>query len=172
MNSAIISDCGTWRYTLVRPFLTPGPTIAFGLHNPSTADAEQEDPTSRRGIGFSMSWGAGKMIFVNPWAGRATKPADLWKMADPVGPMNDFYIAKVAREVAETGGFFVMAWGAVSPPRHLRHAVTARLHAFDKLVRAAGCDVRALGVTQAGHPRHPLYLRADAKPEPWRMLAS
>lgn len=170
--NAIISPCGTWRYTLERPFLTPGPTIAFGLHNPSTADAEREDPTSRRGIGFAMSWGAGKMIFVNPWAGRATKPADLWKMADPVGPMNDFHIAAVAREVAETGGFFVFAWGAVSPPRALRHAVTNRLHAFDKIVRGAGCDVRALGVTQAGQPRHPLYLRADAKPEPWSMLAS
>jgi hypothetical protein len=169
---AIISPCGMWRYTLERPFLTPGPTIAFGLHNPSTADAEKEDPTSRRGIGFSMLWGAGKMVFVNPWAGRATKPDDLWKMADPIGPDNDFHIAAVAREVATTGGFFVFAWGAVSPPRALRYAVTKRLHAFQKIVRDQGCDIRSLGLTKDGHPRHPLYLRADAKPEPFRMQAS
>lgn len=149
-----------------------GPTIAFGLHNPSTAGEQVEDPTSRRGIGFARAWGGGKLVFVNPWAGCSTKPENLWKMTDPIGPMNDFHIAAVAREVAETGGFFVFAWGAVSPPRQLRYAVTERLHAFEKLVRGHGCDVRALGVTKAGQPRHPLYLRADAKPEPWRSLAS
>ena len=25
----------------------------------------------------------------------------------------------------------------------------------------------ALGVTKDGHPRHPLYVRADTRPEPW-----
>ena len=169
---AIISDCGTWRYLLECDFLLPGPTIAFGLHNPSTATAEEDDPTWRRGRGYVTSWNAGKVVYVNPWAGRATKPENLWKMADPVGPMNDFHIAAVAREVAETGGFFVFAWGAVSPPRALRHAVNNRLHSFNKLVREHGCDVRALGTTKDGQPRHPLYLRADAKPELWTMRAA
>lgn len=169
---AIISDCGLYRYLLECDFLLPGPTIAFGLHNPSTATAEQDDPTWRRGRGYASEWRAGKVIYANPWAGRATKPDDLWKMTDPVGPMNDFHITRIAREVNETGGFFVFAWGAVSPPRHLRHAVTSRLHDFDKLVRAQGCDVRALGLTKDGQPRHPLYLRKDAQPEPWKMLAA
>lgn len=168
--SAIISYCGLYRYRLDRP-LGVGPTIAFGLHNPSTADGERDDPTSRRGIGYAKSWGAGLLVYVNPWAGRATKPDDLWKMADPVGPMNDFYIGQVAREVTTSGGFFVFAWGAVAPPRRLRHAVSDRLHAFERIVRSNGCDVRALGLTKDGQPRHPLYLRADAKPEPWRALA-
>lgn len=170
--SAILSDCGKYRYRLDRPFVMCGPTIAFGLHNPSTADGEIDDPTSRRGIGFARSWGAGRLVFVNPWAGRATKPEDLWKMADPIGPMNDFYIAQVAREVVESGGFFVFAWGAVSPPRHLKYAATSRLHHFADLVRAIGCDVRALGLTKAGQPRHPLYLKADSKPEPWPTRAA
>lgn len=170
--SAIFSDCMRWRYRLDRDFLNlSGPTIAFGLHNPSKAGADNNDPTSRRGIGYAMAWGGRKLIFVNPWAGCATKPEDLWKMADPVGPMNDFHIAAVAREVTQTGGFFVFAWGAVSPPRHLRFAVTARLHTFEKIVRDHGCDVRALGLTKAGQPRHPLYMRANAKPEPWQMRA-
>jgi hypothetical protein len=165
--SAVFSDCGTWRYTLERQFLFDGPTIAFMLHNPSTAGADNEDPTSRRGIGYWRSWSAGKGVFVNPWAGVATKPADLWKMPDPIGPMNDFHIAKVAREVAETDGFFVLAWGAVSPPRHLKYAVTARLKAVEQLIRDHGCRVCALGVTKDGAPRHPLYLRADTLPLEW-----
>lgn len=172
MNRAIISPCETWRYLLEREIAATGPVIAFGLHNPSTADAQLDDPTWRRGLGYGRAWGARKVVYVNPWAGRATNPDDLWKMADPVGPMNDFHIAAVAREVAESGGFFVVAWGAVSPPRAFRHAVTNRLHVFTKIIRDAGCDIRALGVTKAGQPRHPLYLRADAKPEPWRLLAA
>lgn len=169
---AVISDCGTWRYLLECDFLLPGPTIAFGLHNPSKATAEVDDPTWRRGRGFAVRWGAGKLAYVNPWAGRATKPDDLWKMADPVGPMNDFHIAAVAREVAASGGFFVVAWGAVSPPRHMRHPVTARVQSFYKLIRDNGCEVRALGLTKDGQPRHPLYLRNDATPKPWQPLAA
>lgn len=165
---AIISDDGLYRYLLECDFLLSGPTIAFGLHNPSTATAEEDDPTWRRGRGFATAWGAGKVIYVNPWAGRATKPDDLWKMLDPIGPMNDFHIAAVAREVASTGGFFVAAWGAVSPPRRLKYQVTSRLAAFEKIIRDSGCDVRALGLTKDGAPRHPLYLRSDATPEAWR----
>lgn len=166
--SAIFSPCKTWRYRLDYDFLTQErPTIAFGLHNPSIANGDIVDPTWRRGIGYGTRWGAGKVVYVNPWAAVATKPEALWKMPDPVGPMNDFHIAAVAREVAETGGFFVFAWGAVSPPRHLKYAVTSRLHAFEKIVRDAGCDIRALGLTKAGQPRHPLYMKSAAEPVPY-----
>lgn len=164
---AIISDCGLWRYLLECDFLRPGPTLAFGLHNPSTATAEQDDPTWRRGRGFATAWGAGKVIYVNPWAARATNPKDLWKMGDPVGPENDSHIAAVAQEVIDTGGFFVFAWGAVSPPKDQRHKATARLQAFDKMIRDICWDVRALGVTKDGQPRHPLYLPKDARPTPY-----
>ena len=165
--SAIFSSCRTWRYRLDRDFVRNGPTIAFGLHNPSTAAEECDDPTSRRGIGYVRAWGGGKLVFVNPWAGCATRPEDLWRMQDPVGPDNDFYVDAVAREVVETGGFFVFAWGAVAPPRPLKGTVNKRLREFEKLVRDRGCDVRALGVTKSGHPRHPLYMRADAVLVPW-----
>lgn len=165
--SAVISLDGLHRYRLDRAFLRAGPTIAFLLHNPSTADGDRDDPTSRRGIGYAQAWGAGRLVYVNPWAGRATKPADLWKMTDPVGPDNDRYLHIVADEVASSGGFVVFAWGAVSPPPHLRSKVAARLRAVEAIFRDAGCDVRALGVTKAGQPRHPLYLKADTRPVAW-----
>jgi hypothetical protein len=74
LMSAVFSACRTWRYRLDREFIQSGPTIAFGLHNPSTADENTDDPTLRRGIGFARTWGAGRLIFVNPWAGCATNP--------------------------------------------------------------------------------------------------
>lgn len=153
--TAIISDDGLYRYELWRELGGDGPIIGWCLHNPSTADGEQDDPTSRRGIAFSQSWGACRMVFINPWAGRATKKSDLWKMRDPVGPDNDKHIATVARECAESGGFVVLAWGAINDRQK------PRIRTVKALIAATGCEIRALGFTDAGHPRHPLYLRSD-----------
>jgi len=40
--------------------------------------------------------------------------------------------------------------------------------AVRRLLVGVGADVRALAFTKGGQPRHPLYLRANLKPEPWR----
>lgn len=169
---AIHSDCGRYRYCLDRVIdILGGPTIGFCLHNPSTADATTDDPTSRRGIAFTRSWGGSRLIYVNPWAGRATKPADLWRMADPVGPENDDHIREAAVECAVSGGFMVAAWGAVRPPAALRDAASARLRHVAALIRSTGCELRALGVTADGSPRHPLYLKGDALPVSWSALS-
>jgi hypothetical protein len=165
--STIISSCERYRYRLDREFLFAGATITFMLHNPSTADATVDDPTLRRGIGFARAWGAGRLVFVNVWAGRATKPEDLWRMDDPVGPENDRYIAEAVQEVRETGGLLVMAWGAINPPRDQRADALARLETVQTRLTASGCELVHLGLTKAGQPRHPLYLRADVKPTRW-----
>lgn len=164
--SAIFSPCGRWRYRLDRRFLFPGPTVGFMLHNPSTAGAATDDRTSGRGISFAGSWGAGCLIYLNPWAGVATKPADLWRMDDPVGPDNDHHTAAALEEIRATGGFVVAAWGAVSPPAHARLAARRRLADIVAMLR--GHDLRALAVNQDGSPKHPLYVRATAHPTPWR----
>lgn len=170
--TAVMSTCGLYRLRLDRDIdMLGGPTIGFCLHNPSTADAERDDPTSRRGVSFAKAWGGSRLVFVNPWAGRATKPADLWRMDDPVGPDNDRYIREVAIECAHTGGFMVAAWGAVCPPRHLRAEVDKRIANVTALIRDCGCDLRALGVTADGSPRHPLYVRAETVPAEWAPLS-
>jgi hypothetical protein len=35
------------------------------------------------------------------------------------------------------------------------------------LCAAAGANITALGVTARGRPRHPLYLAAGTRPQPW-----
>lgn len=166
--SAVISPCGSYRLRLDRVIdMFGGPTIGFCLHNPSTADASNDDPTSRRGIGFARAWGASRLVYVNPWAGRATKPIDLWAMADPVGPENDKHISDAAAECATSGGFMVVAWGAIKPPTAFRSAAQSRLALTLSLIHAQGCEVRSLGVNADGSPKHPLYVRGDAEPLPW-----
>ncbi len=174
--SAVFSPCGLYRYRLDRAVsMLSDRVVAFCLHNPSTAAADSDDPTSRRGIGYATAWGAGRLVYVNPWAGIATKPRFLWAMDDPVGPENDRHILDVAREVAATDGVFVLAWGAISPPAARRADARARLRHVEALIRSECEAICALGVNADGSPKHPLYVRADAQPlrwpETWRTAA-
>ena len=56
-SGAEISDCGKYRWKLWRIWDDSKPKILWIMHNPSTADAEKDDPTIRRIINFSKSWG-------------------------------------------------------------------------------------------------------------------
>ena len=76
--------------------------------NPSTADAERDDPTIRRCIGFSRAWGFGGAEMVNLFALRSTDPGRLREAADPVGPGNVAHIADAARGATQV----IAAWGA------------------------------------------------------------
>lgn len=62
--SAIISACGRYRYRLERQFdgASESGVVAFIMVNPSTADAEQDDPTIRRCITFAKRQGARKLL--------------------------------------------------------------------------------------------------------------
>jgi hypothetical protein len=167
--SAIISPCGLYRTRLDRDmgFLDGEPVIGWMLHNPSTADAELNDPTARRGIAFTRREGGRRMIFMNPWAGRATSPADLWRMADPVGSTNDEAIRAALDEIRASGGFVVAAWGRVNPPAALRAQARRRLDDVCEMIHAAGVPLFCLGTNADGSPKHPLYVRSDAPLIPW-----
>jgi len=123
------------------------------LLNPSTADAHCDDPTLRRCRAFARSWGYAEMRLLNLYAYRATDPRELWRTPDPVGPDNDRHLA-----TAGANGLVVAAWGALARPDRVRQVLA--LPGFHRLA--------ALGVTKTGSPRHPLYLPADTRPEPWR----
>jgi len=161
-------DPSLYRWRLDRPIGGSGPPVAFCLHNPSIAGTDNEDPTSRRGIGFATAWNAAWLTYINPWAGIATDKADLWRMDDPVGHLNNNHIESVAREIASAGGFMIAAWGAVKPPLNRWVEAMARLVEVETIIRDCGCPLKALAVTKDGNPGHILYLPSDARPEPYR----
>lgn len=171
--SAIISACGRYRYRLDRDmgFVDGRPTIGWMLHNPSTADASLDDPTSRRGIAFTRREGGRRMVFLNPWAGRATSPADLWKMGDPVGPTNDQHIRDALTDIRASGGIVIAAWGRVTPPAALRAHARGHLDAVCEMIRTAGVPLYCLGINADGSPKHPLYVRGDAPLIPWPVVS-
>lgn len=154
-RSAVVSDDGVYRYRLERRW-APGFTVCWVMLNPSTADADTDDPTLRRIVGFSRRMGFGRAVVVNLYAYRATDPRELWRAADPVGPDNDRHIREVL-----AGHVVVAAWGAHAKPGRI-----ARFLAVHAQSPGAG-RLHALAVTASGQPRHPLYLRGDLHPQPW-----
>jgi hypothetical protein len=143
-GSAIYSPDERHRYWLTREWNASLPVVNFVGLNPSSATAEVNDPTVRRCIGFAQQWGFGGLIMTNLFAWRATDPAHMRASADPVGPDNDTYLHRAAREAQ----LVVLCWGEGG--RHLGRTQKVRL-VFD-------VPVTCLGVTKSGQPRHPLYL--------------
>jgi hypothetical protein len=146
---AAFSPCRKYRYALWRRWETEKPYAMFVGLNPSTADEIEDDPTIRRCKRFASDWGYGCLVMTNLFAIRATDPKVMLAHDDPVGPENDDYLRYLARRA----GIVVSAWGA-----HGGH----RGRDFQVLRMIAG--MHHLGLTKAGKPRHPLYLRADTKP--------
>lgn len=84
-RSAVLSDCKTYRYALWRQFGESERCAAFIMLNPSTADAETDDPTIRRCVDFAASWGCGRLLVLNLFAVRATSPKDMKAHTAPSG---------------------------------------------------------------------------------------
>jgi hypothetical protein len=152
-GSAVFSPCGRYRYALRRHWGGPGGEAMIVGLNPSTADADRDDPTIRRCIAFTRDWGYAGLCMTNLFAYRATKPADLMAADHPVGPDNDAWLLEAARNAA----IVVAAWG-----------VHGTWRGRDQAVRGMLPQLACLGLTRLGQPRHPLYLGRECRPVPWQ----
>lgn len=147
-RSAIYSPDKEYRYILTRRWRVRGPLCMFVGLNPSTATAEEDDPTVRRCINFARSWSCAGLIMANAYGFRSTDPTVLRDLLDPVGPDNLKYLRQYARRASRV----VVAWGANCTKEH-EAAVLAVLR--------AGGPVYCLDKTKTGRPVHPLYQRRD-----------
>lgn len=155
-STAVYSPCTRYRYLLTRTWNTNGPRALFVMLNPSTATETQNDPTVERCERRARALGFGGFRVTNIFAFRATDPRVMRGQADPVGPDNDAAIA----QSAPWANRIICAWGTHGA--HLGRGAQVLT-----LLRACGQPLWHLGLTQAGHPRHPLYIGYDRAPEPW-----
>ncbi len=153
-SGAIVDSTEVYRYALWRVWDESLPRLGFIMLNPSTADATGDDPTIRRCIGFARALHFGAVDVVNLFAYRATDPARLAQVGDPIGPENDHYILQAAGHSTK----LVAAWGC-------RGELLGRDAAVRHLLQHM--TLYCLGLTQNGYPHHPLYLRADARLMRW-----
>lgn len=155
-NGAVLSPCKRYRYLLWRRASMFEPFFALGMLNPSTADADEDDPTINRGIGFAQRERLAGPLVWNLNAFRATDPADMKAAENPVGPHNNAAI-DLALRLAE---ITVAAWGTHGPHGGRDRDVLRRC-------AAAGRQLHVLKLTKDGHPGHPLYLPKSLRPQPW-----
>lgn len=148
-KTAVIDETGKYRYLLTRTWDESNPPAVFIMLNPSTADAEQDDPTIRRCIDFARRWDCGGIRVVNVFAFRATDPKELCKVKDPIGPDNFMYI----KEAIMNAGIIIAAWGAAGPKMPKAYEKV-----FEAVEESDITLIHCLGLTKSGHPRHPLYL--------------
>lgn len=131
--------------------------LVIGL-NPSTADETLDDPTIRRCVDFAKRWGFGSLCMMNLFAWRDTKPENMKRASDPIGPLNDSHL--IAR--ASEAGIVLAAWGKdgafMSRANEIYEKLSVNMHIL----------MRCLRRNKDGSPQHPLYVAANTIPTPWR----
>lgn len=130
--------------------------MAFVMLNPSKATEVQNDPTVERCERRARALGYGGFCVTNIFAWRETDPKAMRGAFDPTGPDNDTAILSAAASADQT----IAAWGT-----HGAHLL--RGPEVARLLTQAGHRLHHLGLSKAGHPRHPLYLSYTVKPEIW-----
>src|SRR5688500_18287560 len=109
IKKATLSACGRYRYHLERRWATH--VLPIVMLNPSTADAEIDDPTIRRCMGFAKRDGYGGIAVCNLYALRSPSPDDLWRADDPYGPDNGEALRRLALYASVNTLPILCAWG-------------------------------------------------------------
>lgn len=158
--AAILSPCGRYRFELRRQVsaMNAG-TVCWVMFNPSTADAEANDPTIRRCIDFTRRWAYGDLVVVNLYPLRSPKPIDALRLyADvPIGGEyfeNMGYVERAVQGADEV----IAAWGS--------HGERGTGDYWRERLSELRDDVKCLGWTAGQQPRHPLYVRRDTERVP------
>lgn len=145
---ADISDCGKYRYALSRSWNYDLPCYLFIMLNPSTADADVDDPTIKSCVRIVDNLGGGFLEVVNLFAYRATSPEELYEVDDPVGSDNDLAI----KTSVDRCDVIICAWGAYK-------LAPSRGRFVKKIIQRVHPTLFCLGLTQSGAPKHPLYIK-------------
>jgi hypothetical protein len=150
-GSVVFSENRRYRYALLRWWDKRLPHVLWVMLNPSTADANTDDPTMHRVIGFSMDRLYGSLTVVNAFALISTDPLGLVAVDDPVGPEND---SMLAQEVSQADTI-ICAWGSQRVGLHSRIREVRALIAEH---RRAEARILCLGTNADHSPRHPVRL--------------
>lgn len=182
-RSAKLSPDGLYRTRLRRSSDYAG-TMTFIMLNPSVGNAERDDPTLRRCLGFMVREGLGNLNVINLFTRISPTPRALWQGDDPLGSdaateirdaiaksYPEAYVNEIRRDAEKGSGWdelpydrIVCAWGAAPSgmPDWFRIMRQEQIDEVIDYARAMKRELFCLGKTDSGDPRHPLYAKADA----------
>jgi hypothetical protein len=152
IRTAMLSACGQYRLELRRIWSDALPLLVVVMLNPSTADAEKDDPTLRALMWFATLWGYGGLLVVNLRAYRTSKPAELFAAhaagVNTIGPDNHLHVGAALDFAAATSRRVLVAWGTGGADLGLDAILASR-------VRARGLEMICLGRNKNLSPKHP-----------------
>ena len=135
------------------------PLVCIGI-NPSTADPMRLDPTLQSVERIAARGGFDGFMMMNVYAQRATVPNELDKECNQRLHEENLAAFRHVLSLCDGTPTVWAAWGTL---------IEKRPYLFDCLrdMMAVGAEYGARWVTagkrsKAGHPHHPLYLRADS----------
>lgn len=161
-RSAVISDCEKYRYSLERKWDETKPRVMFLMLNPSTADANVDDATIRRCIGFAKNWGFGSLCVGNLFAYRSTNPKELLKTKEPMGILNKWHLDFMAKE----SEMIVCAWGNAPIVNKLGKKFGENYKPLKGIE-----NLHYIDLSNDGTPKHPLYLKSELMPKKYEVVA-
>ena len=148
-KSCVLSKCNKYRYELRRAWNSSKPQIMFILLNPSTADDIEDDPTIKKCISYTKRLKGGSIVVCNIFSYRSTDPRLMKQHNDPVGPNNDYWIKKNAKE----SKLIIAGWG--------KHgSYLGRAEEICRMLPKMHC----FKINKDGSPTHFLYLPSNLKP--------
>ncbi|MBN9150559.1 MAG: DUF1643 domain-containing protein [Micrococcales bacterium] len=138
------------------------PLVCFGI-NPSTATPNALDRTVTRVSRFAADNGYDSWTMLNVYPQIATDPKQLdLVFRQELKFENERQIAGL---IAGRPLTLLAAWGGLISSRPY---LSSLLRDILRVTSAAGCCWVSLGdLTKGGHPRHPLYVRADTLLQPF-----
>ncbi len=156
IGDAAFSECGRFRHWLSRDWRSKSvaddrePYALFVGMNPSTAEANIDDPTVRKEMAITERLGFYRYIKTNVMDYRATSPKAL--LAAGVQPCSDLN-RQTIRRLAERASTIILCHGRLHKKlRRYGDAVLSDLR---------GYKLWCLGRNDDGSPKHPLYLAGN-----------
>lgn len=168
IRRARISECGKYRFALTREWDNSKPSVMFLMLNPSTADADIDDPTIRRCMAFAKAWGYGSIYVGNLFPFRATDPQELLKeyYIRPHDHRNNQWLSAMASSCSE----IICAWG--NWPILERLYSKKQIEIYEPLhLKGFFEKLRYLELSKDNTPKHPLYLRGSLTPKEFEPTA-
>ena len=170
-SEASFSECGKYRWSLIREFDNSSKKLIFIGLNPSLANSVINDPTLLRLINFAKSWGYGSLVVINLFARISKDPYELRRCSDPIGHLNQIVFEKTLKGWSEERfSDLWLGWGTKGTYMN-RNDIA--LNAIEFFIQKRKKNFQnaskpyAIGVTKSGHPRHPLYVSAEKSLRPF-----
>jgi hypothetical protein len=165
---------GDYRWTLSRRW-NAGPLCAVVGCNPSYADADRDDPTMWRVMGFAFRWGFGGVTMLNiyPFITPGIRALRDWRNCEV--PAVDIAIGENISRAAKTltlADLRIAAWGNLPDPDDVAVFIEGLTLALGRTV-----SWHCIGTTNSGAPKHPMArgvhgVPDSAQPMPWRPAES